>query len=163
MKIKTLLRTLKPYLVSCFISLGVGIISAVATSGSMDIYDRIAKPTLSPPSILFPIVWTVLYILMGISAARIYLNRELKPVEVKDALSVYGMSLVANFVWSIIFFNFGAFIVSFVWLLLLLSLIVAYTIRYFAIDKPSAFLQIPYIAWVAFAGYLNFAIFLLNS
>ncbi len=163
MKFKQIWKKLLPYIVSCLISLGVGILSAVVTSGNMDIYERIAKPPLAPPGILFPIVWTVLYILMGISAARIYIGRENNLAESKDALAVYAMSLAVNFTWSIIFFNLGAFLVAFVWLLLLLSLVITTVVRYYPLDKPAAFLQLPYILWVAFAGYLNLAIFILNS
>ncbi len=163
MRIMNFIKKYLPYIVSCIISLGVGIISAIVTRGSMDIYDKIVKPPLSPPAILFPIVWGILYILMGISAARIWLVKKENPAEVKDALAVYGMSLAVNFLWSVIFFNFGAFLVSFVWILFLLALIIATVVRYVKLDKISAYLQIPYIAWVAFATYLNLAIFLLNS
>ena len=163
MKIINLIRKYLPYIVSCIISLGVGIISAIVTSGSMDIYERIVKPPLAPPAILFPIVWTALYILMGISSGRIWVMREQNPAEAKDALSVYAMSLAVNFLWSVIFFNFGAFLVAFVWILFLLALIIATVLRYIKLDKLSAYLQIPYIVWVAFATYLNLAIFLLNT
>ena len=163
MNFKDKIKKLLPYIISCLISLGVGILSALITSGNMDIYDSITKPPLAPPAILFPIVWTALYILMGISSAKIYIGREQNLSESKDALAVYAMSLAVNFTWSILFFNLGAFLVSFVWLLLLLSLIITTVIRYYPLDRPAALLQIPYIVWVAFAGYLNFAIFILNG
>jgi len=163
MKFKSIIKKLLPYIISCLISLGVGILSALITRGNMDIYDSITKPPLAPPGILFPIVWSVLYILMGISSARIYIAREQNIAESKDALAVYAMSLAVNFTWSILFFNLGAFLVAFIWLLLLLSLIITTVIRYYPLDRPAALLQIPYIAWVAFAGYLNLAIFFLNG
>ncbi len=158
-----LLKKLRPYIVSVAIALTIGLLSALITKGDMAIYDEVAKPTLAPPALLFPIVWTLLYALMGISSARIYVKRSEYPKESKDALAVYAMSLIVNFTWSIIFFSLRAFLVAFVWLLLLLSLIIATIVRYKPIDKLAAYLQIPYAVWVAFAGYLNIAIFILNS
>lgn len=157
-----LLKKLRPYIVSSAISLGVGLLSALITKGDMAIYEEIVKPPLAPPALLFPIAWIILYVLMGISSARIYIKRRENTGEVKDALAVYAMSLIVNFTWSIIFFTLEAFLVAFVWLLLLLALIITTVIRYKPIDKLAAFLQIPYIIWVSFAGYLNLAIFILN-
>ena len=157
-----LLKKLRPYIVSSAISLGVGLLSALITKGDMAIYEEIAKPPLAPPALLFPIAWIILYVLMGISSARIYIKRRENTGEAKDALAVYAMSLIVNFTWSIIFFTLEAFLVAFVWLLLLLALIITTVIRYKPIDKLAAFLQIPYIIWVSFAGYLNLAIFILN-
>ena len=158
-----LLKKLRPYIVSSAISLGVGLLSALITKGDMAIYEEIVKPPLAPPALLFPIAWIILYVLMGISSARIYIKRRENTGEAKDALAVYAMSLIVNFTWSIIFFTLEAFLVAFVWLLLLLALIITTVIRYKPIDKLAAFLQIPYIIWVTFAGYLNLAIFILNS
>lgn len=157
-----LLKKLRPYIVSSAISLGVGLLSALITKGDMAIYEEIVKPPLAPPALLFPIAWIILYVLMGISSARIYIKRRENTGEAKDALAVYAMSLIVNFTWSIIFFTLEAFLVAFVWLLLLLALIITTVIRYKPIDKLAAFLQIPYIIWVSFAGYLNLAIFILN-
>ncbi len=156
------LDKIKPYVISIAIALGVGILSAFFTRGNMDIYDVIVKPPLAPPGILFPIAWTILYALMGVSSAMVYINREKTPLHAKDALYTYAISLVVNFAWSILFFNLGAFLVSFIWLLFLLALIIATIIRYLKVDKLSAYLQIPYAVWVVFAGYLNLAIFILN-
>ena len=153
---------IKPYIVSVFIALGVGGLSALLTMGNMDIYKEITTPPLSPPSILFPIVWTVLYILMGISAAMIFKDNMASVKKKKIALSPYASSLIVNFAWSIIFFNFKAFLIAFLWLLLLLYLIIKTIVLYRKINKAAAYLQIPYAIWVAFAGYLNAGIFILN-
>jgi len=158
-----LIKKLRPYIVSVAIALGVGLLSALITKGDMAIYEEVVTPPLAPPALLFPIVWTVLYVLMGISAARIYVKKSESPKEAKDALAVYAMSLIVNFTWSIIFFSLQAFLVAFVWLLLLLALIIATIVRYKPIDTLAAYLQIPYAVWVAFAGYLNLAIFILNA
>lgn len=153
---------LKPYIISILIALTVGGASALLTMGNMNIYSEIRTPPLSPPSILFPIVWTILYILMGISAAMIYTDKNSKEKEKKEALVPYASSLIVNFAWSIIFFNFRAFFVSFIWLVLLLYLIIKTITEYIKINSLAAYLQIPYAIWVGFAGYLNLGIWLLN-
>ena len=155
-------KQIKPYIISIAIALGVGALSAFFTRNSMDIYSEVATPPLSPPAILFPLVWTLLYILMGISAAMIYTSRFSSVPQRKRALYTYAASLVVNFFWSIIFFNMRAFAFAFIWLLLLLYLIIKTIIEYKDIEPTAAYLQIPYALWVAFAGYLNFCIWYLN-
>lgn len=154
---------IRPYVISVAIALGVGGLSALLTSGNMDIYSRIEQPPLAPPPILFPIVWTILYVLMGISAAMIYEEKDRKPDEVRNALTVYGISLFFNFFWSIIFFNMQAYLFAFIWLVALWVLILLTIIKYYRIRPIAAYLQIPYLLWVTFAGYLNFAIYILNK
>lgn len=149
----------KTYIVSIAAALAVGGLSAFFTRGNMDIYKNIVKPPLAPPSFLFPLVWSVLYVLMGISSAAIYLSG--RPNK-RAALLTYAVSLAVNFFWSIIFFNMQAYTFAFIWLLLLLILII-YTIKqYKKINAAAAYLQIPYLAWVTFAGYLNLMIAILN-
>ena len=160
--IKEFLKKYKSYLVSVTIALGVGGLSALLTMKNMDMFDIIKKPPLSPPAWLFPIIWTVLYILMGISAAIIYEKRNVSPERVREALTTYASSLIVNFAWSIIFFNLQAFFIALIWLLLLLFLVILTVIKYYFIDKKAAFLQIPYTIWVTFAAYLTAAITLLN-
>ena len=96
---------IKTYLISIAIALGVGIAAAFFTRNSMNIYGMLVKPPLAPPSVLFPIVWTVLYILMGISSAMVFLRTKEMPDEVADALVAYAVQLVLNFFWPLIFFN----------------------------------------------------------
>lgn len=151
------------FIVSVAISLGVGILSALFTRGNMNIYEEVSTPPLSPPSFLFPVVWTVLYVLMGISAAMVYNTRTSPLARRKEALTLYYVSLFFNFFWSIIFFNIRAFLFAFVWLLVLLALIILTIVKYYKINKTAAYLQIPYAVWVTFAGYLNFGIWLLNK
>lgn len=152
----------KSYIISIIIALAVGGLSALITSGNMNLYDEIIMPALAPPAILFPIVWTVLYTLMGISAAMVYNSDTATASEKTSALYTYGISLFFNFFWSIIFFNMRRFLFAFVWLLVLLFLIVRTIMKYYKINPASAYLQIPYAIWVTFAGYLNFAIWYLN-
>lgn len=153
---------IKPFIISVIIALAVGGLSALLTSGNMDIYSEIIRPPLSPPSVLFPIVWTILYALMGISAAMIWNERENKMAESNRALIVYAVNLVLNFFWSIIFFNMQAYLFAFIWLVLLWVVILIMTVSFYRIKPIAGILQIPYILWVTFAGYLNLAIYILN-
>jgi len=155
-------QKIKPYIISVAIALGVGALSALFTRGNMDIYDRIQTPPLSPPGILFPIVWTILYILMGISSARVYVIGKEEDISTYNALKTYGIQLAVNFFWSIIFFNAEAFLFAFVWILLLWLLIIKMIKEFNTISPFAAKLQVPYLLWVTFATYLNLAIYLLN-
>ncbi len=155
-------KKIKPYIISVAIALAVGGLSALLTSGSMGLYNEIITPPLAPPSWLFPVVWTILFILMGISAAMIYTDKTASVPQKKSALYTYALSLVVNFFWSIIFFNLRAFLFAFIWLILLLYLIINTILKYYKIRPLAAYLQIPYAVWVAFAGYLTFAIWYLN-
>lgn len=153
----------RPYIISILISLGTGILSALLTRGNMNIYEEISTPSLTPPGILFPIVWTILYMLMGVSAAIVFSSTEKDPDKRTKALFTYGLSLIVNFFWSIIFFNMRSYLFAFIWLILLWILILKTIIEYKPISKAAAYLQIPYLLWVTFAGYLTISIYLLNK
>lgn len=155
-------KEIKTYAISIAAALAVGGLSALFTAGNMNIYSEIEKPPLAPPSVLFPIVWTLLYILMGVSAAMIYLQRKENPRAARNSLAAYGVSLFLNFFWSIIFFNMQAFLFSFIWLILLWISILITILQYRKISPLAAALQMPYLLWVTFAGYLNLAIYILN-
>ncbi|MBQ9756931.1 MAG: tryptophan-rich sensory protein [Clostridia bacterium] len=156
------MKSIKTYVVSILIPLLVGGLSAFLTRNNMMLYEDIIKPPLAPPAILFPIVWTILYILMGIGAARVYLKRDIMPKEVAEAKMVYFLQLAVNFFWSLIFFNQRAFLAAFLWLVLLWLLIVLMLVKFRKVDLPAAVINIPYLIWVTFAGYLSLAIYLLN-
>ena len=153
------MKKAKSYIFSILLALTVGGLSALATANNMNIYDKINPPPLSPPGWLFPVVWTILFILMGISAAIIFTSRSSKK---DDALFIYAVSLVLNFSWSIFFFNMLAFLIAFIILIALWLSIILNIIKYYKINKVAAWLQLPYLLWVTFAGYLNVAIILLN-
>ena len=117
-------------------------------------YESLTLPSLAPPGITFPIVWTILYILMGISA---YL------ISQKDKVpTIYYIQLFVNALWSIIFFVFKLRLLAFFWIVLLIFLVVIMIYKFYKIDKTAAYLQIPYLLWIAFASYLNLSIYLLN-
>lgn len=148
------------YIFFIVISILTGVLSALITSSNMDIFDTVLKPLLTPPAVVFPVVWTILFTLMGISAARIYINNENKW---NYSLTVWSIQLTVNFIWSIIFFNLQAFLFAFIWLLLLWVLILFMIILFYRQDKLAGLLQIPYLIWVTFAGYLTLSIYLLNN
>ncbi len=149
----------KQLIISILISLGIGGLSGFITKDSMETFENLNKPMLSPPSIVFPIVWGILFLLMGISAYLIYVN---KSEYRKPALIIYGIQLVINFFWSIIFFNAQQYLFAFIWLIILLIAIIIMIVLFYKVKPAAAFLQIPYILWVSFAGYLNLMIYLLN-
>lgn len=152
----------KPYIVSIAIALGIGGLSAFLIRDNLYLYAVINKPAFSPPAFLFPIVWTILYILMGISSARIWLQRDNYSYEVMDSLLTYALQLILNFFWPIIFFNMRTFLFSFIWIVVLWTSILKMIFKFSVLDKTAACLNIPYVLWVTFAGYLNFMIYLLN-
>lgn len=157
-----MLKKIKPYAVSVAAALIVGGLSAFVTRNNMNIYDDIVKPPLSPPMSVFPIVWSILFVLMGISSAMIYVDIHADKDKIKSALTVYAVQLAVNFAWGIIFFNLRAYFIAFVWLVLLWLLIAKMISSFRKINTAAALLQILYLIWVTFAGYLTLAIFLLN-
>ncbi|MBR6664301.1 MAG: tryptophan-rich sensory protein [Lachnospiraceae bacterium] len=143
------------------IPLVVGVISALLTKDSMMIFQTVNKPPLSPPGWLFPLVWTILYILMGV-ASYLVLTSEGIMEEKSQAISVYFYQLLVNFLWSTWFFNLQWYVFAFFWLILLWVLIFVTLVRFYRISKSAGYLLVPYLLWVTFAGYLNLGIALLN-
>ena len=159
---KNTLSRILIYAVAIAVPLLVGLLSALITRGNMDIYSELKAPPLAPPGWLFPIVWTLLYILMGVSSAMVLINNERDKAAAEQGIKLYIISLFLNFGWSIVFFNNSAYFIALLWLLVLLYSIVRYVLCYRRVSLASAWLQLPYILWVTFAGYLNAAIWLLN-
>ncbi|BBF43232.1 integral membrane protein [Lachnospiraceae bacterium KM106-2] len=150
----------KHLIISLAISLGIGGLAGILTSNSMDVYSGFVKPPLSPPGIAFPIVWTILFTLMGISAYLIYESNSEKR---DSAIQIYALQLLLNFSWSIVFFNLQNQLLAFFVLIALWICILIMILRFTKINKTAGYLQIPYLLWVTFAGYLNLAIYLLNK
>ena len=143
------------------IPLAVGGLSALLTKDNAIMFEYIRKPALSPPAWLFPVVWTVLYTLMGI-ASYVVLTSGAPADDIRNALLFYAIQLVFNFFWPLVFFNLEAFLFALVWLLVLWVLIIITTVKFFRIDKRAGFLMLPYLLWVTFAAYLNYGIYKLN-
>ena len=146
------------FIIFMIIPIATGLLASYVTSDNMMLYENIIKPPFAPPAIVFPIVWSVLYILMGVSSYLIYLNTNRYGL-----LFTYFLSLFVNFFWPIIFFNWQEFGFAFIWILLLLLLIIFTIIDYLKASKIAAILQIPYLLWVTFAAILNFSIWFLNK
>ncbi|MBR4434711.1 MAG: tryptophan-rich sensory protein [Clostridia bacterium] len=159
MKSKTKNPT-KTYIISIAIALGAGLISSLVSMGKMEEYSALKQPPLSPPSWLFPVVWTILFVLMGVSAARVYLNSS---EDFPFALKLYVLQLVLNVLWTPLYFALNLRLAAFVLLVLLLIAVVYMTYEFYKTDRTAAYLQIPYIVWLVFAGYLNLATFILNG
>ena len=155
------LKKWKPYIISIAIAVGVGALSGLLSMSGMEAYGEIAiKPTLTPPGWLFPVVWTVLYTLMGISAARVWLTTD--STQRSRGLNIYVAQLVVNFFWSLIFFNAQAFGFAVLWLILLWILVLLMILQFYKVDRFAALLQIPYLIWLTFALYLNIGVWVLN-
>jgi len=153
-------KNFKTRLIAWAIPLAVGGL-ATLLSGGMDSYKVINQPPLSPPAWVFPVVWTVLYLLMGEASYRVYTSGKDKG-QVRRALIAYGVQLFLNFLWPLVFFGGQLYLTAFV-VLVVLWLAIVVTMRWFSqIDETAGDLLIPYVVWVAFAGYLNLGVFLLN-
>ncbi|WP_202707238.1 TspO/MBR family protein [Sporosalibacterium faouarense] len=149
-------------IISIAIPLGVGFLSSLLSINTVDTYRNLIQPSFAPPSWLFAPVWTILYILMGIAAYRIWISYA--DTSKKDsAFTFYFIQLSLNFLWSIIFFRFNMRFLALIEILLLLFSIIITTIKFYKIDKKAGYLMIPYILWASFATVLNYSIWMLNK
>ncbi len=156
-----MMKRILPYILSVALALAVGGLSALLGGGS-SIYEQINRPLLSPPGWLFPVVWTVLYVLMGISAALVYEKRLEDPEAARRGLFYYGVSLLLNFAFSPIFFHLQAFLLAFFVVIALFIFVLLTVENYKKVSKTAAYLQIPYLIWLGFAAYLSASIALIN-
>ena len=147
----------KVYLKAILIPLILGGIVGILTSGKMN-YAELIKPVLAPPGIVFPIVWSLLYILMGISQALLLTNGQTTELTNKS----YYWQLIVNLIWPIIFFILKWRLIAFIWIILLLILVINMIYQFYKQNKLAGLLQIPYLIWVSFATYLNLFFYLLN-
>ncbi len=155
------LRNILRLVVSILIPLAVGGLSALLTPNSREFYAALKKPPLAPPGFLFPIIWAVLFVLIGI-ASYLILRRGLEKDYVQDALKYYAISLLLAFIWPLVFFRLGMLFGSF-WVLLLLWLFTGIlAAKFYRISHSAGILILPYWLWITFAGYLNLAVWLLN-
>ena len=145
------------YIKSILLPVLVGVIIGLITSKFMN-NDELIQPTLTPPVILFPIVWTILYALMGVSYGILKTNNMVD----SKVSSIYYLQLAVNALWSIIFFVFKWRLFAYIWIILLAVLVIIMIKRFYTKNKISGLLQIPYLLWIVFASYLNLSIYLLN-
>ena len=154
-------RTWKPYVIWIILSEAVGGLSGWLTRDGTQVYmAEVVKPPLSPPSAVFPVVWAVLFALMGIGAARI----SLAPASYARSVSLrlFLVQLGFNLLWSVIFFNLQRYGFALIWLAALWVLILWMILSFRRVDQPAAWLQVPYLLWVSFAAYLNLGVWILN-
>lgn len=160
MKMKQEIK-IKPLIAAIAIPLAVGGLSAFITKDAMSAFELLRKPPLSPPAWLFPVAWTILYILMGIASYFVW-NKKVSPARKERALSFYAIQLAANFLWSIIFFSLEMYLAAFLWLVMLFLLVLVTGVLFYYIDKNAGRLMIPYVLWCGFALYLNLGVWILN-
>lgn len=149
----------KGLLVSILIPLIFGVIGSLL-GGAFNQYEDLNRPWFAPPGIVFPIAWTIIYILMGISSYMIY---QTKSKEKDIALKIYFTQLIINALWTLIFFRLQLQLFAFIWLIILLATVIIMVYKFYKIEKIAGYLQIPYILWLIFAGILNIAIYILNN
>ena len=147
--------------VSILIPLAVGGLSALLARDGMRLFALMRKPPLAPPTWAFPVTWTALYVMMGAASYLVYASGASR-VRRERALTFYALQLGMNFFWSVIFFSLEMYLSAFIWLVGMWMLILICTVLFWHIDRRAGRLMLPYLAWVAFAGYLNMGIFLLN-
>ena len=152
------MKNIKNLVISIIIPILVGLIGSALGNSTMG-FDLINKPSFNPPAIVFPIVWTILYIVMGISSYLIYVSKNKNK---NKALRIYALQLVVNMLWTFFFFNLKWYFFSFLWIIILIILVIVMIYRFVKISKLAGYLQIPYLIWLIFASILNFSIFLLN-
>ena len=146
------------YIVFALVAGGIGAL----LGGNMNDFQNVNKPSFSPPAILFPIVWTILYVLMGISSYLVCANNT-DPKFKKRACTAYILQLVVNVLWSLFFFRFEWYLFSFVWIILLIALVIYMIIKFYKIKPIAGYLQIPYLLWITFASVLTYSIYMLNK
>lgn len=149
------------WLIGIGLPLAVGGVAGWLTMGSMEAYGALTQPLLSPPGWVFPVVWSILYILMGIVSVLVW-KSDAPEAEKQRALRLYGVQLLFNFIWPLLFFCAGWYGTAFFWLLLLLLLVLATMAAFRDIRPLAGNLLIPYVIWLLFAAYLNASIWLLN-
>ena len=148
------------FLLFPLLALAVGGLSAsLSRAGLEGVYPLLIKSPLTPPDAVFPIVWNVLYVLMGLGLALVV--RKGGP-GTSRAVAAWSLQLALNFCWSLLFFNLQRFGLAFVWLMVLWGLILWMILSFRRTDSLAAWLQVPYFLWVTFAAYLNFGVWLLN-
>ncbi|MEI3501355.1 MAG: TspO/MBR family protein [Anaerovoracaceae bacterium] len=138
-----------------------GAVSGFLTRSAMQQYGQLNQPPLSPPSAVFPVVWTTLFLLMGISAYLVTMKRS-DGLKSFDLPAVYWIQLIVNFIWPLIFFNLAIYGIALAWLILLIILVIYMIFQFHDITPAAGWLQVPYLLWLIFAGYLNAGIWLLN-
>ncbi len=151
----------KDFIIAAAIPILVGVFATILTKDGMMAYETLNKPPLTPPAWVFPVVWTILYAMMGSASYFVTVSGK-DSMDIDEALVFYGLQLIFNFFWTIVFFGFGKYGAAF-FVLAALWLLIFHTIRlFYPISKTATYLMVPYLVWVTFAGYLNLGVWWLN-
>lgn len=154
---------LVPFIATLLIPISLGLIVSQLIPNTKSLYESLEKPFFAPPSIVFPIAWTILYILMGIASYKVYIKKY-QSVDVSSAIFVYEIQLLLNILWPIIFFSFRLYGLAFIELFILFIFVILTTVRFYKKSGiKTALLLAPYILWLIYAGVLNFYIWMLNE
>ena len=148
-----------PLIINAAVPLLIGGLSALIVGDNFRLFESVNKPPLSPPAFLFPVVWSILYVLLGTSY---YLVKNQEDCNGEAITSVYILNLVLNFFWSIIFFNLRAYLAAFVWIILLILSTILLIKEFSSCRKIAGIMNIPYLLWLLFAAYLSFSVYILN-
>ena len=149
----------KPYVIFLLITAAVGGAGALVVNAGMPAYQTLEKPWFTPPDIVFPIAWSILYLLMAIGAARVWNTRSRLRT---GAIRLFAVQLCMNFFWNVWFFGQQWFLFAFLWLLGLIFVIFLMTRSFSRLDRPAGLMQVPYLLWCCFAAALNLGIYLMN-
>lgn len=152
-----------PFLAALLIPISLGLIVSLLIPNMKSLYESLEKPFFAPPSIVFPITWTIIYVLMGIASYKVYIKKY-QNIDVSSAIFVYEIQLLLNILWSFIFFSFRLYGLAFIELFILFIFVILTAIRFYQKSGiKTALLLTPYILWLIYAGVLNFYIWMLNE
>ena len=151
---------IRPFIGFSALALLVGGLSSVITQGEMEAFSALRQPPLSPPGWVFPVAWTILYLLMGVGMAIVWRGSDGE--RRRSAVTIWGVQLAANFLWPLLFFLWQLRLLSLVWLVVLLILVAKMTSEFEKTNVNAARMQIPYLLWLLFAAYLNLGVWILN-
>ena len=153
---------LRTYALGIILVEAVGLLSGLLSRGGAEAFRAsVLQPPLSPPGWVFPVVWTILYALMGVSAVRVWQSPSSGARS--RGLNLFAAQLILNFFWPLIFFNARAYGLAFVWVVVLWVLVLLMILEFRKVDRVAALLQIPYLIWLTFAAYLAFGVWRLNG
>ncbi len=159
-------KQIKSFLISILIPLLVGYSSSkiaeyIAGLNTSTYYTQLIKPGFAPPGFIFPIVWTILYTLMGISSYLI-IKKGYDLYKIKDAMFYYWLQLALNFVWSILFFGLDLRFASLVTIVILIIVLCVMIYKFYKINKAAGLINLPYLIWLLYALLLNYFIWIIN-
>jgi tryptophan-rich sensory protein len=155
-------KNIGDFLIAVISVLGPAYVVSIFTSQSNAIYDVLKRPNFSPPSVVFKIVWIILYMLMAIAFFRVLVKGK-QNVFIRKAVFYFIIQLILNLLWPIIFFVLNLYGIAFIELCILIVFVFLTIIEFFKVDKIAAYLMVPYFAWLVFAAILNFCIWYLNE